>query len=66
MLVGAGDVVVANDAATLPASLAGVHLPTGASIVLALTALFVLACVLAAIRKRLGGAPAVQPPVAST
>jgi S-adenosylmethionine:tRNA ribosyltransferase-isomerase len=28
-LVGAGDLVVANDAATLPASLSGVHLPTG-------------------------------------
>src|SRR5215472_12625570 len=27
-----GDLVVANDAATLPASLQGVHLPTGASI----------------------------------
>ena len=28
-LVGPGDVVVANDAATLPASLTGTHLPTG-------------------------------------
>ena len=31
-LVRAGDVVVANDAATLPASLAGVHLPTGTAV----------------------------------
>jgi S-adenosylmethionine:tRNA ribosyltransferase-isomerase len=31
-LVRAGDVVVANDAATLPASLAGTHAPTGAAI----------------------------------
>ena len=31
-LVREGDVVVANDAATLPASLAGVHVPTGAAI----------------------------------
>ncbi len=31
-LVRAGDVVVANDAATLPASLAGVHLPTGGAV----------------------------------
>jgi S-adenosylmethionine:tRNA ribosyltransferase-isomerase len=31
-LVRAGDVVVANDAGTLPASLAGVHLPTGAAV----------------------------------
>ena len=31
-LLGPGDVVVANDAATLPASLAGVHAPTGAPI----------------------------------
>jgi S-adenosylmethionine:tRNA ribosyltransferase-isomerase len=31
-LVRPGDVVVANDAATLPASLAGVHEPTGAAI----------------------------------
>ena len=31
-LVHDGDIVVANDAATLPASLAGVHAPTGAAI----------------------------------
>ena len=31
-LVRAGDVVVANDAATLPASLAGVHVPTGGAV----------------------------------
>ena len=31
-LVRADDVVVANDAATLPASLAGVHLPTGGAV----------------------------------
>jgi S-adenosylmethionine:tRNA ribosyltransferase-isomerase len=31
-LVRAGDVVVANDAATLPASLPGTHVPTGATI----------------------------------
>ncbi len=31
-LVREGDVVVANDAATLPASLAGVHVPSGAAI----------------------------------
>jgi S-adenosylmethionine:tRNA ribosyltransferase-isomerase len=31
-LVRAGDLVVANDAATLPASLAGVHLRTGAAV----------------------------------
>ena len=31
-LLRAGDVVVANDAATLPASLHGVHLPSGAAI----------------------------------
>jgi S-adenosylmethionine:tRNA ribosyltransferase-isomerase len=31
-LLRAGDLVVANDAATLPASLAGTHLPTGAAI----------------------------------
>ena len=31
-LVGPGDVVVANDAATLPASLTGTHLPTGGSV----------------------------------
>jgi len=31
-LVLAGDVVVANDAATLPASLGGVHLPTGGAV----------------------------------
>ena len=31
-LVREGDVVVANDAATLPASLAGVHVPTGSAV----------------------------------
>lgn len=31
-LLGRGDLVVANDAATLPASLSGIHLPTGAPI----------------------------------
>jgi S-adenosylmethionine:tRNA ribosyltransferase-isomerase len=31
-LVRAADLIVANDAATLPASLAGVHLPTGAAV----------------------------------
>src|SRR5687768_4350700 len=31
-LILADDLVVANDAATLPASLAGVHLPTGSAI----------------------------------
>jgi S-adenosylmethionine:tRNA ribosyltransferase-isomerase len=31
-LLEAGDLVVANDAATLPASLAGIHVPTGAAI----------------------------------
>lgn len=31
-LLEPGDLVVANDAATLPASLAGIHLPSGASI----------------------------------
>ena len=31
-LLGSDDVVIANDAATLPASLHGVHLPTGAAI----------------------------------
>ena len=31
-LIRDGDIVVANDAATLPASLAGVHAPTGAAI----------------------------------
>jgi S-adenosylmethionine:tRNA ribosyltransferase-isomerase len=31
-LLLAGDLVVANDAATLPASLAGIHVPTGAAI----------------------------------
>ncbi|MGH6923492.1 MAG: S-adenosylmethionine:tRNA ribosyltransferase-isomerase, partial [Propylenella sp.] len=31
-LFDAGDLVVANDAATLPASLHGTHLPTGAPI----------------------------------
>jgi S-adenosylmethionine:tRNA ribosyltransferase-isomerase len=31
-LVREGDMVVANDAATLPASLAGVHLPTGSAV----------------------------------
>ncbi len=31
-LVRAGDLVVANDAATLPASLAGVHVPTGSAV----------------------------------
>ena len=31
-LVRADDLVVANDAATLPASLAGVHLPTGGAV----------------------------------
>ena len=31
-LLSSGDLVVANDAATLPASLAGTHLPTGQSI----------------------------------
>ena len=35
-LLRAGDVVVANDAATLPASLTGVHVPTGAPIELRL------------------------------
>jgi S-adenosylmethionine:tRNA ribosyltransferase-isomerase len=35
-LVGEGDVVVANDAATLPASLFGIHGPTGAAIELRL------------------------------
>lgn len=34
----AGDVVVANDAATLPASLSGIHEPTGASIEVRLAA----------------------------
>jgi len=37
-LVRAGDVVVANDAATLPASLSGVHMPTGRPIELRLAA----------------------------
>jgi len=32
MLVREGDIVVANDAATLPASLAGVHMRTGSSV----------------------------------
>ena len=36
ILVRAGDIVVANDAATLPASLSGVHLPTGAAVELRL------------------------------
>jgi S-adenosylmethionine:tRNA ribosyltransferase-isomerase len=36
-LLRAGDLVVANDAATLPASLRGVHLPTGAPIEVRLT-----------------------------
>jgi S-adenosylmethionine:tRNA ribosyltransferase-isomerase len=31
-LVRGGDIVVANDAATLPASLSGVHVPTGADV----------------------------------
>jgi S-adenosylmethionine:tRNA ribosyltransferase-isomerase len=31
-LVEKGDVVVANDAATLPASLAGIHVPTGSAV----------------------------------
>ena len=31
-LVRAGDIVVANDAATLPASLAGIHVPTGGTV----------------------------------
>jgi S-adenosylmethionine:tRNA ribosyltransferase-isomerase len=31
-LVGEGDLVVANDAATLPASLAGIHVPTGGAV----------------------------------
>jgi S-adenosylmethionine:tRNA ribosyltransferase-isomerase len=31
-LVREGDVVVANDAATLPASLAGIHVPTGSAV----------------------------------
>ena len=35
-LVRRGDIVVANDAATLPASLSGVHLPTGAAVELRL------------------------------
>lgn len=35
-LLRAGDVVVANDAATLPASLAGIHVPSGRSIELRL------------------------------
>jgi S-adenosylmethionine:tRNA ribosyltransferase-isomerase len=35
-LVGDGDIVVANDASTLPASLIGVHLPTGAPVELRL------------------------------
>jgi S-adenosylmethionine:tRNA ribosyltransferase-isomerase len=35
-LVREGDIVVANDAATLPASLSGVHLPTGAPVELRL------------------------------
>src|SRR5215470_17548810 len=30
--IHAGDVVIANDAATLPASLAGIHAPTGSAI----------------------------------
>jgi S-adenosylmethionine:tRNA ribosyltransferase-isomerase len=37
-LVRRGDIVVANDAATLPASLSGVHLPTGGAIELRLAA----------------------------
>ena len=37
-LVREGDIVVANDAATLPASLFGVHLPTGSPIELRLAA----------------------------
>jgi S-adenosylmethionine:tRNA ribosyltransferase-isomerase len=32
LLVGEGDLVVANDAATLPASLAGVHVPTASAV----------------------------------
>jgi S-adenosylmethionine:tRNA ribosyltransferase-isomerase len=36
-LVQPGDVVVANDAATLPASLAGLHVPTGAVVEVRLT-----------------------------
>jgi S-adenosylmethionine:tRNA ribosyltransferase-isomerase len=35
-LLRAGDIVVANDAATLPASLAGIHVPSGRSIELRL------------------------------
>jgi S-adenosylmethionine:tRNA ribosyltransferase-isomerase len=35
-LVGDGDIVIANDASTLPASLVGVHLPTGAPVELRL------------------------------
>jgi S-adenosylmethionine:tRNA ribosyltransferase-isomerase len=35
-LVREGDIVIANDAATLPASLSGVHLPTGAPVELRL------------------------------
>ena len=35
-LFQAGDLVIANDAATLPASLSGVHLPTGAPVELRL------------------------------
>jgi S-adenosylmethionine:tRNA ribosyltransferase-isomerase len=37
-LLSPGDVVVANDAATLPASLRGVHIPTGAEIEVRLAA----------------------------
>jgi S-adenosylmethionine:tRNA ribosyltransferase-isomerase len=36
--IRAGDVVIANDAATLPASLAGVHAPTGSTIEVRLAA----------------------------
>src|ERR1044071_1625619 len=35
-LVHSGDLVIANDAATLPASLSGIHLATGSSIELRL------------------------------
>ncbi len=37
-LLGAGDVVVINDAATLPASFSGVHVPTGRSVEIRLAA----------------------------
>ena len=38
LLLGEGDLVIANDAATLPASLAGVHVPTGSAVEVRLAA----------------------------